>query len=537
MTKARDISKLLSTANGKIAGENLDVSFENITDTGTEGTKVASGTTAERGSTVGQLRFNTETGLAEYYTGTEFKAIDTPPTITSVDVTNVQTDLGGTQTFVITGSLFGSGATVKFRDNGGTLISPDTTTFNSSSQITVTKTRSSFSNANETYDVIVTNASGLEATLDDAINVDNTPAFNTASGTVATITDLTTGTHATVSATDPDSDTLTYTVSSGSLPAGLSLNSSTGVISGDPTDVVSQTTSTFDITATGSNLSSSRSFNIIVNPAPDGTSSARAGTSANSIKTLTGTTTSGVYWITVGGTARQIYCDMSGYNSSAYMLMATMKDMQSGWSGSSSVNTATNNINSYTNWGYDSNWWTSSTGEADIVSADYDFTQNRDYKSWLWSNYQVDNSSNNGIYLVNGSALGTTAKQIQVGGSFSSSTLVNVFNGTTTVNTDRANSSAIGDGWNFNSGTGTSLNYDGASSKNINVSRSNWNTCSMRIGGYSSGDTILYGSAISSGAGLKHFRSGGSDTGAYPSSNYNQDSNYTTGISMTLWVK
>ena len=32
---------LLDTANGKIAGENLDVSFENITDTGTEGTKVA----------------------------------------------------------------------------------------------------------------------------------------------------------------------------------------------------------------------------------------------------------------------------------------------------------------------------------------------------------------------------------------------------------------------------------------------------------------------------------------------------------------
>jgi hypothetical protein len=523
MTKARDIA---------------DFKFENITDTGTEGTRVAVGTSAQRGTTQGQLRFNTTTGLAEYYTGTEFKAIDTPPTITSVDVTNVETDLGGTQTFVITGSLFGSGATVKFRDNGGTLITSDSTTFNSGSQLTVTKTRSSFSNANEPYDIIVTNPSGLEATLDDAINVDNTPAFNTASGTLATITDLSTGTHATVSATDSDSDTLSYTVSSGSLPAGLSLNSSTGVISGDPTDVVSQTTSTFDITATGSNLSSSRSFNIIVNPAPDGTSSLRAGTSADAIKTLTGTTTSGVYWITVGGTPRQIYCDMSGYNSSGYMLMATMKDMQSGWSGSGSVATATNNINSYTNWGYDSNWWTSSTGEADIVSADYDFTQNRDYKSWLWSNYQVNNSSNNGIYLVNGNALGTTAKQIQVGGSFSSSTLVNVFNGTTTVNADRANSSAVGDGWNFNGGSGTSTSHSGgASSKNINVSRSNWNSCYMRIGGYSSGDTVLYGSSISSGAGLKHVRTGGSDTGAYPSSNYTQNSNYTTGISMTLWVK
>ena len=522
MTKARDIA---------------DFKFENIVDTGTEGTKIASGTTGQRGSTAGQLRFNSDTGLAEYYTGTQFKAIDTPPSITSVDVTNIQTDLGGTQTFVITGSLFGSGATVKFRDNGGTLISPDTTTFNSSSQITVTKTRSSFLNANEPYDVIVTNVSGLEATLDDAINVDNTPAFNTASGTVATINDTATGNHVTISATDPDSDTLTYTVSSGSLPAGLSLNSSTGVISGDPTNVVSQTTSNFNITATGSNLSSSRSFSIIVNPAPDGTASSRAGTSADAIKTLTGTTTNGLYWITVGGTPRQIYCDMSGYNSSGYMLMATMKDMQSGWSGSGNATTANNNIVSYSNWHYDSNWWTSSTGEADIVSADYDFTQNRDYKSWLWSNYQVNNSSNNGIYLVNGNALGTTAKQIKVGGSFSSSTLVNVFNGTTTVNNDSSQSSAVGDGWNFNGGSGTYTNWGGVSGKNINAEQSNWVVCYARIGGYTSVDSVLFGSCISSGAGLKHVFSGGQNTGAYPSSNYTQNGNYTTGISMTLWVK
>ena len=42
MTKARDIA---------------DFKFENIVDTGTDGTKVASGTTAQRGSTTGQWRF------------------------------------------------------------------------------------------------------------------------------------------------------------------------------------------------------------------------------------------------------------------------------------------------------------------------------------------------------------------------------------------------------------------------------------------------------------------------------------------------
>ena len=276
MTKARDLSKLLSTSNGKIAGSNLDVSFENISDTGTEGTKVASGTTAQRGSTAGQVRFNTTLGITEYYTGTEFKAIDTPPTIISVDVTNIETSLGGNQTIVITGALFDTSATVKFKDNGGTEFTPDTTTRNSSSQITVTKARSSFSDANEPYDIIVTNPSGLSATLENTINVDNSPTWSTASGNLANILDSATGTHATVSATDADGDAVVYSVQSGSIPAGTSLNTSSGIISGDPTDVSSATTSNFTLRATANTKTVDRAFSIITNPTFDGSSSAKA---------------------------------------------------------------------------------------------------------------------------------------------------------------------------------------------------------------------------------------------------------------------
>jgi hypothetical protein len=263
MTKARDLSKLLSTGNGKIAGANLDVSFENITDTGTEGTRVATGTSAQRGSTAGQLRFNTQTGLAEYYNGTEFKAIDTPPTITSIDVTNIETDLGGTQTFVISGSLFSGSATVKFKDNGGTEITPDTTTVNSSSQITVTKTRSSFSNANEPYDVIVTNPSGLSAILDDQINIDNSPVWSTSSGNIATVYEGET-VNVSATATDSDNDTIVYSVQSGSLPAGTSLNSATGAITGTAPSVESDTTTSFTLRATANGQTADRNFNIIV---------------------------------------------------------------------------------------------------------------------------------------------------------------------------------------------------------------------------------------------------------------------------------
>jgi hypothetical protein len=265
MTKARDLSKLLSTANGKIAGANLDVSFENITDTGTEGTRVATGTTGQRGSTAGQLRFNTTTGLAEYYTGTEFKAIDTPPAIVSVDVTNIETDLGGTQTFVITGTLFNAGATVKFKDNGGTEITPDTTTVNSSSQITVTKTRSSFSNANEPYDIIVTNPSGLSATLDDYINVDNSPSWSTASGSLGNVFEGDTANFS-VSATDPDGDTVAYSETGGTVLStnGLSINSSTGAITGTAGTVSDDTTINFDLRATANSKNADRSFSILI---------------------------------------------------------------------------------------------------------------------------------------------------------------------------------------------------------------------------------------------------------------------------------
>ena len=65
-TKARKIADIIGRiSSNKLQSADLDVSFENISDTGTEGTKVASGTTAQRGSTQGQWRFNSTTGFFE----------------------------------------------------------------------------------------------------------------------------------------------------------------------------------------------------------------------------------------------------------------------------------------------------------------------------------------------------------------------------------------------------------------------------------------------------------------------------------------
>ncbi len=94
------------------------------------------------------------------------------------------------------------------------------------------------------------------------------PSWSTSSGSLATIFDSTRSSFSgvTVTATDEDSGTLTYGLSSGTLPSGLSLNTSTGAITGTPSAVGSDTTSTFSITATDADggTSGARSFSITV---------------------------------------------------------------------------------------------------------------------------------------------------------------------------------------------------------------------------------------------------------------------------------
>ena len=58
----------------------------NIVDSGTEGTKVASGTTAQRGSTTGQWRYNSTTGFFEgRNTDGTFSTLQPDPVVSSVD--------------------------------------------------------------------------------------------------------------------------------------------------------------------------------------------------------------------------------------------------------------------------------------------------------------------------------------------------------------------------------------------------------------------------------------------------------------------
>ena len=239
------------------------VSRINIVDTGTEGTRVATGTTAQRGSTQGQFRFNTTTGLGEYYDGSIFKNIDSPPVITSIDDTEVDSQAGGNQTIVITGSNFSTGVTVIFLGSNGTNITPNTVTRDSVTQITTVTPKASFLNGQEPYGIKVTNTSGLSFTLANQINVDNAPTWSTSSGSLGSVADGASASFS-VSATDSDGDTIAYSVQSGSLPTGLSINSSTGAITGTAGSVSSDTTSNFTLRATANSKTADRAFSITV---------------------------------------------------------------------------------------------------------------------------------------------------------------------------------------------------------------------------------------------------------------------------------
>lgn len=293
---------------------------------GTDSIIVPVGTTAERsGTELGQLRYNTTTGLAEFYTATGWAGVDAPPTVSSVSgVINADTD----NTITITGTGYKVGSVVFITGAGVSNVERAlvTTYVNQTTLTAATNATAVNYVGGASFGIKVLNPSGLTGQLDNAGTIDRDPVWSTAAGTIATWGDRNGSQSASVSAADPEGTTVTYALASGSLPGNASLNTSTGAItSPDPTDVGSPTTYTFTINASSNGFSSARSFNIIVNPTADGSSSARAATSAASIKTLTGTTTNGLYWVkptAYGGSAQQVYCIMDGTGGTAGWTLA-----------------------------------------------------------------------------------------------------------------------------------------------------------------------------------------------------------------------
>lgn len=251
-----------------------DFTGKNRRFTGTSGiiSSDTDATTAQRVDEKGRLRFNNTLGLMEYYNGTTWIAIDAPPSISSLTPSSVNIpDSATTVNLQINGSNFSVGVTGSIFNNSGTEINFATFSRVSDTRIDATITVADLGTIDDPYDVKVVNASGLANTLADGLTFNEKPTWNTSAGSLFSIFNAATGTHATLSATDPEGGTVNYRLRSGSLPAGLSLDTSNGAISGDPTDVNTSTTSSFTIGAFDSGSAETvRAFTATVSPPPTG---------------------------------------------------------------------------------------------------------------------------------------------------------------------------------------------------------------------------------------------------------------------------
>jgi len=220
------------------------------------------GNTAARPASpsLGQPYFNGEVGRLELYSSNGWQNIvQETPGISSASGTYNQST--GSGTFTISGTNFVDGGIAYAVGTNATEYQATTTTYNSIVQMTALFT--GLSPDYEPYDIKVTNPSNLFGLLPDAFYINDSPVWSTSSGSLGTYT----GSSIQLAATDDESNTITYSVTSGSLPAGVSLSSS-GLISGTAT---SAGTFTFTVSASdGSNTAVTRSFSIIVYPTISG---------------------------------------------------------------------------------------------------------------------------------------------------------------------------------------------------------------------------------------------------------------------------
>jgi hypothetical protein len=165
---------------------------------------------------------------------------------------------------IINGQNFQSGATVKFIANDNTETSSPLVVFNNSSFLTVNVPVLSASAG--PYDVKVINPDNSYYILNNSLNTGNTPVWSTSAGVVKTTYDSQRSTSASVSvlATDPDGQNITYTITDGSVPTGMSFSSLTGILTGTPNAVANDTTYSFTIRASDGINYSDRSFSYIV---------------------------------------------------------------------------------------------------------------------------------------------------------------------------------------------------------------------------------------------------------------------------------
>ena len=180
----------------------------------------------------------------------------TLPTVSSISPSTIE----NTQTTItITGTNFVNGAIVNAISTTGAIFNADTVTFNSATSIDAAFTLT----VDGTYYIRVENPDGLAGRSSTALlTVSDAPTWSTAAGSLGSVA-AESAVSFTVTATSDSA--ITYSVVSGSLPGGTSLNSSTGEISGTESGTTAETIYSFTIRATDAEAQTAdRAFSITV---------------------------------------------------------------------------------------------------------------------------------------------------------------------------------------------------------------------------------------------------------------------------------
>ncbi len=178
------------------------------------------------------------------------------PTIASIAYPGSVTaaDPAGGETITVTGTGFKTGATVTI---GGT--AAPAVSYVSATQITFTTP----AKAAGDYDIVVTNTDTGSATFINGISYNGIPTWTTAAGSLGTFASDTTISTITLQATEPDAGTITFSITNGALPTGLSLTGAN--IDGTTTLETADTLYTFTVTATDDESQATpRTFTITV---------------------------------------------------------------------------------------------------------------------------------------------------------------------------------------------------------------------------------------------------------------------------------
>jgi len=233
MTKARDLANFVSGTNSAIGTTQID-------DDAVTNAKIANESITINGSAVNL--------------GGSVTVGETKPTISSISPSVIE----NTQTSVtIAGTNFVSVPTVEAINSTGAIVRADEVSFTSSTSIVAKFTLP----VDGTYFVRVENNDGNAVRSSSALlTVSDAPAWTTSAGSLGT-----NAAGSSVSYTVAATNATSFSVASGSLPGGVSLNTSTGAITGTESGATAETTYSFTIRATDAQgQTADRAFSITI---------------------------------------------------------------------------------------------------------------------------------------------------------------------------------------------------------------------------------------------------------------------------------